>query len=103
MISCVLLHGLLLCCCGCDRVFSLHVPVLFALLFSCAVLWFVFDVCLVVVECVLICLIRLCVSFAVYCETLYVWFVGAFRLCCLFPVFVCSSCDLLCDAVWCVC
>ena len=77
---------------------SLHVLVRCVLLFSCAVLWFVFDVCLVVVECVLFCLIRVCVSFAVYCETLYVWFVGAFVIvfgvCSLFAIYCVMLCGL---------
>ena len=59
---------------------SLHVLVRFVLLLLCAVLWFVFALCLVVVECVLLCLTCLCVSFVVYCETLYVLFVCAFRV-----------------------
>ena len=55
------------------------------------------------VECVLVCITCLCVSFVVYCETLYISFVCAFRVCGLFYVFVCNVCDLLCDVVWCVC
>ena len=103
MIYCLILHGLRLCCCWCDCVFSVHVLVRFVLLFSCAVLWFVFALCLVVVECVLVCLSGLCVSFVVDCETLYVLFACAFRVCGLLSVFVCAICDLLCDVVWCVC
>ena len=71
--------------------------------FLCAVLLFVFALCIAVVECVLFCLICLCVSFVVYCETLYVLFVCAFRVCGLFHVSVCTRCDLLCDVVWFVC
>ena len=48
-------------------------------------------------------LICLCVSFEVYCETVYVLFACAFRVCGLCSVFVCNRCDLLCDVGWCVC
>ena len=101
VIYCVLLHGLLLCGYGCDCGFSVHVLVRFVcfcvLLYGSrlprVLLWlyvffFVYYVC---------------VSFVVYCETLYVLFVCAFRDCGLFSVFVCNLCDLLCDVVWCVC
>ena len=84
----VMLHGLRLCCCCFDCVLSLHVLVRFGLLFSCDVLWFVVALCLVSVECSLFRLIRLCVSFEVYCETVYVLFVCAFRVCGLFSVCV---------------
>ena len=66
-----------------------------------AVLWIAFVLCFVVVECVLFCLIYLCVSFVVYCETLYVLFVCAFRACGLLSVFVCNICDLLCVVLRC--
>ena len=81
----------------------LHVLVRFGLPCSCAVLWLAVALCLVAVECVLFRLIHVCVSFEVYCETVYVLFVCAFRVCGLFSVFVCNSCELLCDVVWCVC
>ena len=77
----------MVCCCAvasCDCVFYLHVLVLLVLLCLCDVLWFGFAWCFVVVECVLFCLIGLYVSFVVYCETLYVLFVYAFRVCGLF-------------------
>ena len=60
---------------------SLHVLVRCVLLFSCAVLWFVVALCLVAVVCVLVRLLRLCVSFEVYCKTVYVLFACAFRVC----------------------
>ena len=64
-----------LCCCSCDCVISLHMLVWFDLLNLCAVLWCVIWLCFVVVECVLFCVMCSCVSFVVYCETLYVFFV----------------------------
>ena len=45
----------------------------------------------------------MCGSSVMFCETLYGLFVCAFRVCGLFYVFLCSLCNLLCDAVWCVC
>ena len=53
-----------------------------------------FALCFVVVECVPFCLICLCVSFAVYCETLYVLFVCAFRVCGL--LYVCVQSLIYC-------
>ena len=96
MMYCVMLHGLLLCCCCCDCVFPLHVLVRFVLLSLFVVLWFVFALCFVVLECVLFCLSCLCVSFVVYCETLHVLFVRAFRVCVFFYMCLCVIFAIYC-------
>ena len=44
----------------CDCVFSLHALLWLMLLCLCAVLWFVFDVCFVVVGCVFLCHLFVC-------------------------------------------
>ena len=83
----------MVCCCAFAVVFvcvSLHVLVWLMLLCLCDVLWLVFALCFVVVECVLLCIMCLCVSFVVYCETLYMLFVCALRVCGLFYAFVCD-------------
>ena len=98
-----MLHGLVLRCCCCDCVFSLHVLMRFVLLCVCVLFYGLFvALCFVVVECVPF-FFNACVSFVVYCKTLCVLFVCEFRVCGLFCVFVCSLCDLLCDVIWCVC
>ena len=56
-----MLYGLLSCRCCCDCVFSLNAFVWLVLLFLRAVLWLVFALCVVVVECFLFCLLCVCV------------------------------------------
>ena len=70
----------------------------------CDVLWFVFVLCFVVGECVVLAgLIDLCILFLIYSVMLYACFLYMCCVCGLLHVFVCCLCNVSCDVVWCDC